>query len=139
MRNFVLGASIVFVVGFFGTNYIKDVSAQSDINRFQAWAIEADLLAADTTRVLVPALTGVTRYVVTVNCTVLTSAAQAVDVESSDAAVEVLRIPLSGTGQHRLQLINGIALPISTGLRIQPAAAGPAVHCVAEGYNRGVQ
>lgn len=142
MRNLVAailgisGGVVLFLsIDLIGTR----IEAQSEMRGFQPWAVEADLLAADTTRVVIAAAAGITRIVVTVNCTVLTSAAQAVDVESSDGAVEVLRLPVSATGQHRLQLIHGIALPSGTGLRIQPVAAGPAVHCVAEGYTRGVQ
>lgn len=142
MRAFIIGfiTSIAFgALMMFVVSDSPKVEAQGTVNRNSPWVLQAELLVADTTKLLAPAVGTNRRRVVTyISCTVLTAAAQTVTIEDTSAGSRMLRIPASATGQWRVgPLAEGMILPAQTSLRIQPAAAGPAVHCLAEGYWRG--
>lgn len=107
----------------------------------QLFTVEKTLGAADTTKELVAA-PGVGRFiaVVTLQGTVLVSAAQAVDIESSDGAVELVKLPATpGLVGFSRMWVAGFKLPENTSLRMQPAAAGPSAHCSVEYYIEGKQ
>lgn len=78
-------------------------------------------------------------YIRRITFTVVTSAAQAVDVESSDGAVELIKSAASLAAGTQLFFGSrkGFKLPDNTALRVQPAAAGVAALVVAEGYTLG--
>lgn len=103
----------------------------------QPWSVQTTLGAADTTKTLRAAPGANLQLVVSVlNCTVLISAAQAVDVEDTSGAVEFLRLPLSVAAglDYARNLDEGLKLTVNEALIIKPAAAGPSIHCTAEGY-----
>jgi hypothetical protein len=68
--------------------------------------------------------------------TVITSAAQVVDVEDTSGTVHVLRLGASATAhaQYQMTLERGVQLTANEALVVTPGAAGPSVHVVAEGY-----
>lgn len=103
----------------------------------ERFSVEVTALAGDATKVVLAAKAG--RRAVVTYCHVigLVAAAQAFDVQSSDAAVNVVRAGASLAVNAELffgPMIEGVVLPIGTGIRYQPAAAGPSVHIVCEGY-----
>ena len=71
--------------------------------------------------------------------TIFTSAAQAVDIESSDGAVELIKAAASLAAGIQLHYgsHHGIKLPDNTALVAQPVAAGVAALVTAEGYILG--
>lgn len=102
--------------------------------------MQATLLAADTSKTLKAAPgTGLRLVVTTLSCTILTSAAQTVDVGDISSTNLALRIPVSVAAgvQYQVNLEEGLSLVTNEQLRLIPAAAGPSVHCVAEGFTRG--
>lgn len=107
---------------------------------FQQWQSQIVLGAGDATKVLKAAPGAGKRLVVTkLWANVLVSAAQPVDIEGSDGTDELIKFAASaavGTQASR-EFDEGWALAQNIGLRIQPGAAGPSVHVVAEGYIRG--
>lgn len=73
--------------------------------------------------------------------TILTSAAQTLDIEDASGTVEVLKIPASGTGQYVMALpisSEGIKLTNSEALVATPAAAGVGAHIVVVYYKVNV-
>src|SRR5437762_9583404 len=86
---------LVFIALIFAKEPIKDVRASSfpgNTNHYQAWAAQNTLGAADTTKTLHAAPgTGLNLVVTNIYCTVITSAAQAVDVRDGTGGVFVLR------------------------------------------------
>ena len=97
--------------------------------------------AADTTKELVAA-PGVGRsiVVVTLQGSVIVSAAQLCDIESGDGVMELIKFGVSpGLGHFSRMWVGGFKLTENTSLRIQPAAAGPSIHCVVEYYIEGKQ
>ena len=105
------------------------------------WQAEITLLAADTTKTLLAAPAGSTtspetKIVVThIVAHVLVSAAQAVDIKIG--SVNVRRLAASeavGAETFFGPMINGIEGQALQALTIVPAAAGPSVHVIAEGY-----
>lgn len=106
----------------------------------QTFNVAVVLAAGDATKELVPT-PGVDKRLVIrrVTFTIFTLAAQTVDVESSDGAVELIKAAASlaaGTqlffGSHL-----GLELPENTALRAQPSAAGVAALIAVEGYTIG--
>jgi hypothetical protein len=107
---------------------------QETAERFSA---EVTCLAADATKVILAAKAG--RRPVVTYCHVIgmVLAAQAFDIQSSDGAVNIIRGGASLPVNAELfygPLVEGVVLPVGTGIRYQPAAAGPGVHVVVEGY-----
>jgi hypothetical protein len=103
---------------------------------YQPWSAEATLGTGDATKTVKAAPGAGKRIVVTgYTWSVLVSAAQAVDVEDSSGTVHVLRLPASpGVVQGSYTFEAGLELTVNEALVITPAAAGPSVHVVAEGY-----
>lgn len=108
-------------------------------DQFPRWSAQATLAAGDSTKTIkAAAATGyqlvVTRYAITS----VTSAAQAVDLEDTSGTVEVCKLAASMTvnTQVRAEFVNGLALTKAEALILKPAAAGPAMHCWAEGYTK---
>ena len=106
------------------------------------WVSGAILMgAADATKVLVAGQPGRIFNVTGWLLSSVIAAAQAFDLESTDGAVELEKIAATWAVGSRVQsfdLWKGIALPVGTGLRLQPAAAGPSVLAIFEGYFTGV-
>lgn len=103
----------------------------------ERFSFEVTALAGDATKVLLAAKAN--RRPVVTYCHVigLIAAAQAFDIQSSDGAVNVIRVGASLAVNAELfygPLVEGVVLPIGTGIRYQPAGAGPSVHIVCEGY-----
>lgn len=101
---------------------------------YPRWAASVVLGAADTSKDIKAAPgAGKALRITTVVVSIITSAAQTLDIEDEDGTVEVLKLPASATGQHRIELAVGILLTANKKLIAKPAAAGPAAHIVAEG------
>lgn len=101
------------------------------------WSVAVVLAAADSTKVIKASPGAGSRLVVTKLLIVCaTSAAQAVDIESGDGAVEIVTLPASFAAGATITFSGeeGVPLPPNTTLRAQPAAAGPKLSIVAEGY-----
>jgi len=104
----------------------------------EPWAAFCNMVAADSTKVLVASPGAARRLVVQgIGFTVTVLAAQAFDVESDDGVVEFFKIPASfavGLSPDAYFGDLGIPLAPNVGLRVQPAAAGPGVNAFAFGY-----
>jgi len=96
--------------------------------------------AADNTKEIMPTPgVGNALYVTRITVTIITSAAQSVDVESSDGALELIKAAISLAAGVQLHYGSnvGIKLPDNTALRAQPSAVGVAALICAEGYKLG--
>jgi len=108
----------------------------------RTWSSGVLLGAADAVKEILPAPPGTTpgdrTRIVVSYCMVLSliSAAQAVDIESNDAAVEILKLAASFAVGATVVYDGekGIGLPANQALVIKPAAVGPSVWVIAEGY-----
>lgn len=103
----------------------------------QAWSAQVTLLAADTTKTLKAAPgAGASLVVTDLACTSLTSHAATTDIEDTSGTVEAMRIATTATvnQRHVTSLSQGLPLTANEALIIKPSAAGPSLHCVAEGY-----
>jgi len=111
-----------------------------NVDQNQPWNRSVVLGVADTTKEVMPAPgVGKALWIRRITVTVITSAAQSIDVESSDGAVELIKTPVSpvaGT-QFFFGSNTGFKLPDNTALRTQPSAAGNVALVVAEGYTLG--
>lgn len=101
------------------------------------WQAEITLLAGDATKTLLAAPVGPETKIVCTHMVarIITSAAQAVDIKIG--TVNVRRLAASeavGTESFLGPMINGLEGQAGQALTIVPAAAGPSVHVVAEGY-----
>lgn len=109
-------------------------------DEYQTFNKSVVLGAGDTTKE-VQAAPGADQalYIRRITVTIFTSAAQSVDVESSDGAVELIKaaISLAAGTQLFFGSRKGFKLPNNTALRVQPSAAGVAALVVAEGYTLG--
>lgn len=109
-------------------------------DEYQTFNKSVVLGAGDTTKEVQAAPgAGKALYIRRITLTVVTAAAQAVDVESSDGTVELIKAALSLAAGTQLFFGSrkGFKLPDNTALRVQPAAAGVAALVVAEGYILG--
>jgi hypothetical protein len=104
---------------------------------YPSFCVEATLGTGETTHTL-KAAPGVNLalYVTALYATVLTAAAQVIDIEAAGAGVKVLRLAASVTKDNmfQIQLTRGLKLTSNTALVVTPGAAGPSIHVVAEGY-----
>jgi hypothetical protein len=104
------------------------------------WSAEITLGAADTTKTLVaaPGL-GTTAIVCThLVARILVAAAQDVDIKIGSVNLRRLKASeVVGTESFFGPMIQGIVGQAGQALTISPAAAGPSVHVVAEGYYEG--
>ena len=102
----------------------------------QRFCVQATLGTGDSSKVLKAAAANEQIVVTDVWLTSLTSAAQVQYVGDESATVKALSLAASITAgvQAHLRLKQGLALTIGEDLIVKPAAAGPSVHVVAEGY-----
>jgi len=102
----------------------------------QRFCVQATLAAGDATKTLKAAIAEEQLVVTSVVVTGLTPAAQLLYVGDVSGAVKALSLAasLAANAQVSLQLIEGLKLTKGEDLIIKPAAAGPSVHVVAEGY-----
>lgn len=110
-----------------------------DFEREQKFTVQATLAATDASKVLRAGVAGETIVVTSVILTSITAAAQVLYVGDEAGTVKALSLPASkpdAGNQASLQLVNGLAITAGDDLIIKPAAAGPSVHVVAEGYIR---
>src|SRR4051812_10403149 len=118
------------------TGSYQDSSAQ--VLRRQPFDREVTMLAADTSKVIVAAPgAGRTANLTYLHCTILVSAAQTVAVESTGSVSTYLKLavsPVVNTEYTVGPFILGLPAPVNTAIQITPAAAGPSMHCIAEGY-----
>jgi len=107
-----------------------------NFEKFQRFTTEATLGAADASKELMPAVSGVTYAVTRLAATCLVSAAQAAYVGDSSGTVKALSVAASFTlhAQARLNLLEGLKITAGEALIVKPAAAGPSFHVVVEGY-----
>lgn len=106
----------------------------------QPWVAQTTLAAVDTSKSIKAAPGAGKQLVVTrLTASVITAAAQTVDIEDTSGTVEALKLPASAAGQWQLNLSEdaGLELTANEALIIKPAAAGPAIHVVASGYIKG--
>lgn len=78
-------------------------------------------------------------YIRKITATIVTSAAQVVDVESSDGTVELIKAAASLAAGVQLFFGSqrGFKLPENNALVVQPVAAGVSMLVVVEGYTLG--
>ncbi len=104
--------------------------------RYQRFSVQNTLAAADSTKTLLAGGAGITIVILSVTVTGLTAAAQAVYVGDTSGTVKALSfgVSLAVNAQLAVQLVEGLRLTEGEDLIVKPAAAGPSVHVVAEGY-----
>lgn len=101
---------------------------------------QATLETTDATKTIIPSPgLGKKLYITHAHLTVLVSAAQTLDLESSDGAVEIIRLAASpaANSKQEVEFLQGFALPENTGLVVTPSAIGPSVHVAATGFISG--
>ncbi len=103
---------------------------------YQTFSVQNTLGTGDASKMLLDVGPGVTIVVMNMSLIGLTPAAQALYVGDTSGNVRALNVAASfpAHGQLGLQLIKGLPLTEGEDLIIKPAAAGPSVHVVAEGY-----
>jgi len=109
-------------------------------DQYQPFVKSVVLAAGDAVKEIEPAPgVGQALYIRRITVTIFTSAAQAVDIESSDGAVELIKAAASLAAGIQLHYgsHHGIKLPDNTALVAQPVAAGVAALVTAEGYILG--
>jgi len=104
----------------------------------QTFTTQQTLGAGDATKTLVAAESGVRFVVTAVILTIITAAAQTLYVGDSSGTVKAISIAASAPAntQYVIQLVRGLELTSGVALIIKPAAAGPSVHCVVEGWKK---
>lgn len=102
----------------------------------QRFSVQATLGTGDASKTLLDVGAGVTIVVMNVTLTSLVAAAQSLYVGDTSGTVKALSAAASLTVHAQLacQLVEGLRLTEGEDLIIKPAAAGPSVHVVAEGY-----
>lgn len=102
----------------------------------QAFTVQATLAAADTTKTLKITAADERAVITSVILTSITAAAQTLFVGDESGTVKAISIAASLTANLQIscQLVRGLRLTVGEDLIIKPAAAGPAVHVVAEGW-----
>lgn len=102
----------------------------------QRFSVQDTLGAADTSKTLKDVGAGETIHVLSVTVTSLVASAQTLYVGDTSGTVKAISLGISlvVNSQAVVQLMEGLALTEGEDLIIKPAAAGPSVHVVAEGY-----
>lgn len=107
------------------------------LDNYERWSCSVTMLAADASKTALAAKAGRTTVCTHYRARILVSAAQAVDIKigttvlCSFAASEVV-----GTESFMGPMDFGLVGQLATALTINPAAAGPSIQLVAEGYYR---
>ena len=106
------------------------------LEKWQRFSVQATLGTGDSTKTLQAGGAGITIYITSLTLTSLVAAAQVLYVGDTSGTVKGLSLPASyaAANQAFLSLLQGLPLTIAEDLIIKPAAAGPSVHVVAEGY-----
>jgi hypothetical protein len=107
------------------------------LDNYERWSAEITLGTGDTTKTLLAAPTGTRKAIVVTHCVahVLVAAAQAVDIKIGTVMVRRLGVSEAvGNESFVGPMDYGLIGQAATALTIVPAAAGPSVHVVAEGY-----
>ncbi len=103
---------------------------------YPPWSAEATLAAGDATKTVKAAPGAGKALVVThVAWEVITSAAQATDLQDTSGTKFVARLPVSPglvSGERHWDF--GLQLTTNEAFIVKPGAAGPSVHVYAEGY-----
>lgn len=102
----------------------------------QRFAVAATLDTGDASKTLINIGAGVTIYVTNILMIGLVAAAQVLYVGDTSGTVKVLSVAASWPANTHIdaQFGQGLALTEGEDLIIKPAAAGPSVHVVVEGY-----
>lgn len=103
--------------------------------QYEQWSAEATLLVGDATRALLAGKAGFTPFATHVTAMSLVAAAQAIDIKSGAQVIK--RLPATfpvGNEAFAGPMFRGIKGISGAGIDIVPAAPGPSVHVVAEGY-----
>lgn len=110
------------------------MSTRFDSN--QRYCVEKTLGTGDTSKELMPAVTGVTYFVTNARIHCLVAAAQTVFVGDADGTNKAFNLPASFPIHSfvTLNLLEGLSMKAGQALIIKPAAAGPSMHVVVEGY-----
>lgn len=106
------------------------------MDREQRFCVSGTLGATDESLTLKAAVASFSYYITGVILTSLTAAAQTVFVGDSSGTVKAISVAASFTvhAQARMQVREGLKLTAGEALIVKPAAAGPSVHVVVEGY-----
>jgi len=114
------------------------LGAQDPIVKNSPWSNSITLGAADTTKTLQAGISGKTLFVTYVSCMSLVAAAQTIDIEATGGTIDVMKMAVSMTVNTQLtvSMTQGLSLGPGNSLLITPAAAGPSIFCIAEGYSR---
>lgn len=106
------------------------------MENFQRFCVSATLGTGDASTTLKAAVTGFSYYITGVILTSITAAAQALYVGDSSGTVKALSVGASFTAhaQARMHTREGLKLTAGEAIVVKPAAAGPSVHVVVEGY-----
>lgn len=101
----------------------------------ERWSAEATLATGDASKTLLAAKTGRSIVVTFYRARILVAAAQAVDIKvGTVVACKFAASEAVGTESFIGPMDYGLVGQVSTALTITPAAAGPSMHVVAEGY-----
>lgn len=103
----------------------------------QRFCVQATLATGDASKTLVDVGAGVTIVVTSLNVMGMVAAAQVLYVGDTSGTVKVASYPASHPAvgvSRQIELKEGLKLTEGEDLIIKPAAAGPSVHVVAEGY-----
>lgn len=106
----------------------------------QPWTASVVLGAGDATKEIRAAPGVGNKLAVTrVTVTIITSAAQSLDIESSDGLVEVIKIGASPAAHVQFHYGSNVGFEFAenVAMRAQPSAVGIAALIVAEGFTRG--
>lgn len=103
---------------------------------YQRFCEEVTLGAADASKTIKAAVTGVQYFVTSICATCLVSAAQTVYVGDSSGTKKALSLASNfpAHSQAFTQLNEGLGLTVGEAIIVKPAAAGPSFHVVCEGY-----
>lgn len=106
------------------------------MEREQKFCVSGTLGTGDASVTLKAAVAGFSYYITGVILTSLTAAAQALFVGDSSGTVKAISVGASFTAhaQARMYVREGLKLTAGEAILVKPAAAGPSVHVVVEGY-----
>jgi len=133
MRKYI--KHITWIPLIFGLVLISYDTTKAQITKNQPWAAQVTLAAGDTTKTLLAAPgAGRTTVVTSLACTVGLAAAQVVTVAGGTSTYLVIGASAPLATYFTPDMVYGLAAPVNTAIIITPAAAGPIVFCIAEGY-----
>jgi hypothetical protein len=102
---------------------------------YETWAVEGTLLVGDTTRTLLAARADSTMVLTHMTARVIVSAAQAVNLTIGSVTVKRFAVSEPIASEAFVgPMLKGIYGQKGQALVATPAAAGPSIHFIAEGY-----